>query len=74
MAYSNFTLEEVLSRFQLEKIESVGLFSEIESVTPRPDFKAELAERAILAATIGTEKARSELIVANVLFEQSLIF
>ncbi len=69
MAYSNFTLEGVLSTFQLEKVESVGLFSEIEPVAPRPHFKAELAEKAILAATIGTEKARSELIVADVLFE-----
>ena len=69
MAYSNFTLETVLSTFQLEKIESIGLFSEIEPVAPRPHFKAELAEKAILAATIGTEKARSELIVADVLFE-----
>lgn len=69
MAYSNFTLEGVLSTFQLEKIESVGLFSEIEPVVPRSHFKAELGEKAILAATIGTEKARSELIVADVLFE-----
>ena len=69
MAYSNFTLEGVLSTFQLEKIESIGLFSEIEPVTLRPHFKTELAEKASLAATIRTEKARSELIVADVLFE-----
>ncbi len=69
MAYSDFTLESVLSTFQLEKIESIGLFSEIEPVSPRPHFKSELAEKATLAATIGTEKARSELIVADVLFE-----
>lgn len=69
MAYSNFTLEGVLSTFQLKKIESIGLFSEIEPVAPRPYFKAELAKKVPLAATIGTEKARSELIVADVLFE-----
>ena len=69
MAYSNFTLEGVLSTFQLEKIESMGLFSEIEPVTLRSHFKTELAEKASLAATIRTEKARSELIVADVLFE-----
>ena len=69
MAYSNFTLEGVLSTFQLEKIESMGLFSEIEPVTLRAHFKTELAEKASLAATIRTEKARSELIVADVLFE-----
>ena len=69
MAYSNFTLEEVLSRFQLEKIESVGLFSESEPVTPRAYFTTELSKKVPLATAIGTEKARSELIVANVLFE-----
>ena len=74
MAYSNFTLETVLSTFQLEKIESVGLFSESEPVTPRPHFTAELAKKVPLAATIGTEKARSELIVADVLFELRVHF
>ncbi len=69
MAYSNFTLAEVLSTFQLETVESVGLFSQSEPVTPRPHFTAELAKKVSLAATIGTEKARSELIVADVLFE-----
>ena len=69
MAYSNFTLEEVLSRFQLEKIESVGLFSESEPVTPRAYFTSELSKKVPLATAIGTEKARSELIVADVLFE-----
>lgn len=69
MAYSDFTLEEVLSRFQLEKIESVGLFSESEPVTPRAYFTTELSKKVPLATAIGTEKARSELIVANVLFE-----
>lgn len=69
MAYSNFTLEGVLSTFELEKVESMGLFSEIEPVTLRAHFKTELAEKASLAATIRTEKARSELIVADVLFE-----
>ena len=56
MAYSNFTLEGVLSTFQLEKIESVGLFSEIEPVVPRPYFAAELAKKAPLATAINTEK------------------
>ena len=69
MAYSNFTLEGVLSTFQLEKIESVGLFSQSAPVTPRPYFTTELAKKVPLATAIGTEKARSELIVADVLFE-----
>lgn len=69
MAYSNFTLEEVRTIFQLEEAESIGLFSEIAPVAPRPHFTEELAKKVPLATAINTEKARSELIVADVLFE-----
>ena len=34
MSYSNFTLESALTTFQLEKVESAGLFSEIEPLSP----------------------------------------
>ena len=69
MAYSNFTLEAVRTTFQLETVESIGLFSEIAPVAPRPHFTKELAKKVPLATAIGTEKARSELIVADLLFE-----
>ena len=69
MAYSNFTLELVRTAFELETIGSIDLFSEIESVTPSSHFTEELRKKVPLAVAIGTEKARSELIVANVLFE-----
>ena len=69
MAYSNFTLEEVLTTFQLEIVESVDFFANIEPVTPSPDLSAALRKKVPVAAAINTEKARSELIVANVLFE-----
>ena len=69
MAYSNFTLAAVLSTFQLEKVEAVGLFSEVEAVVPSADLTTELKKKVPLATTIGTEKARSELIVANILVE-----
>lgn len=69
MAYSNFTLESVRTAFELEMIESIDLFSEIEPVTPRSHFTEELRKKVPLAVAIGTEKARSELIVAGVLFE-----
>ena len=69
MAYSNFTLESVRSAFELEIVESIDLFSEIEPVTPSSHFATELRKKVPLAVAIGTEKARSELIVANVLFE-----
>ncbi len=69
MAYINFTLETVRSEFQLEIVESAGVFSETETVAPRERFTAELEEKVQLAISIGTEKARSELIVTDVLFE-----
>lgn len=69
MAYSNFTLETVLITFQLEIVESIGLFSNVEPVTPSAALTTELEKKVPIAAAINTEKARSELIVANVLFE-----
>ena len=69
MAYSNFTLEEVLRTFQLEIVESIGIFSHIEAVSPSAELAKELEKKVPVAAAINTEKARSELIVANVLFE-----
>ena len=69
MAYSNFTLEAVVTRFQLEITESANLFSEIEPVALRSDFAADLARNVQLASAINTEKAKSELIVAPVLVE-----
>ena len=69
MAYSNFTLESVVTTFQLEMIRSIGIFAEIEPVMPSEQLTRGLAKKAPLAVAIGTEKARSELIVADVLFE-----
>ena len=69
MAYSNWTLESVVPTFQLEKVDTVGLFSEIEPVIPSEYLTTGLAKKAPLATAIGTEKARSEMIVADVLVE-----
>ena len=69
MAYSEFTLESVLPAFQLQKIDTVGLFSQVEVVPPSDHLTTALARKAALATAIGTEKARSEMIVADVLVE-----
>ena len=68
MAYSNFTLETVQKTFKLETVRSKGLFSEIEPVMPS-DLTTGLEKKAPLATAIGTEKVRSELIVADVIVE-----
>lgn len=69
MSYSHFTLETVRKDFQLETIQAIGIFSDIEPVNPRDHFTADLAKKASVAISVNTEKARSELIVADVLFE-----
>ena len=69
MSYSNFTLESVVTKFELEKTESIGIFAEIEPIPPSDYLTTGLAKKVPLAAAIGTEKARSELIVADVLVE-----
>ena len=69
MAYSNFTLETVQKEFQLETVRSIGIFSDMEPMVPSEILTIVLEKKVPVAAAIGTEKARSELIVANVLFE-----
>ena len=69
MAYSEFTLETAQKTFQLDTVQSVGIFSEIEPVPPSAYLTTGLERKASLATAIGTEKARSEMIVADVLVE-----
>ena len=69
MAYSNFTLTEVQETFHLKKVLSTGLFAEIKPVELSAYLSTVLGKKAALATAIGTEKARSELIVADILFE-----
>ena len=69
MAYSNFTLEAVRTTFGLETVESAGTFSEIAPVAPSDHLMTALSRNVPLAVAIGTEKAKSEMIVANVLIE-----
>ena len=69
MSYSNFTLPAARTAFQLEEEDIAGLFSNIEPVVPSKLLTDVLARNIPLATAIATEKAKSELIVANVLVE-----
>ena len=69
MAYSNFTLETVRKAFDIEEVGIAGLFSESEPMAPSELLTAVLARNVPLATAIGTEKAKSEMIVADVLVE-----
>lgn len=69
MAYSNFDLETVKSRFRLELVRERSLFSDAEEIEPSHLLKETLKENVPLALAIHTEKARSELIVSPILVE-----
>ena len=69
MAYSNFTLGAARKAFGLEEIDDTGIFADIEPIAPTELLTAILARKIPLATTIGTEKAKSEMIVADVLVE-----
>ena len=69
MAYRNFTLAMVRQAFNLQTVQSIGLFSQTEPVEPSETLTKALAKKAPLAIAIATEKAKSELIVSEVLFE-----
>jgi len=74
MPYSSFRLRDVKSQLGVSLIESERLFLEVEAVQISPMLRDILAEHVPLARSINTEKARSELIVANVLVEVRKIF
>ena len=69
MAYSNFTFDSVREMFALEAVQAIGIFAETEPVKSSEYLAAGLAKKAPLAVAIGTEKARSEMIVTDVLVE-----
>ena len=69
MAYSNFTLDTVLAAFDLEEVDAAGIFADIEPIAPSMLLTTVLERNVPLAFAIGTEKAKSELIVAFVLVE-----
>ena len=69
MAYSDFTIDTVQEAFQLERINAPGIFSDMAPVEPSEFLTRLLARNVWLATAIGTEKAKSEMIVAQVLIE-----
>jgi hypothetical protein len=69
VSYSKFTLKRVKQEFNLDIIESQDLFAAIEAVEISDYLRTTLNYNVPLALAISTEKARSELIIANVLLE-----
>jgi hypothetical protein len=69
MTYSNFTLAKVKGDFDLTVDETQNLFADIEAVKPSEILTVTLQEYISLATAIGTEKARSEFLIAPILTE-----
>lgn len=69
MAYSDFSLRRVKQEFNLTLVEGGRFIPEIEPILPNPYLAEFLAESIPLAIAIGSEKARSELIISPILFE-----
>ncbi|MGB3650304.1 MAG: hypothetical protein WBA41_03720 [Rivularia sp. (in: cyanobacteria)] len=69
MAYSNFTLAKVKADFGLTVDETQNLFNNIPAVEPSEILTVILQDYIPLATAIGTEKARSEFLIAPILSE-----
>ncbi|MBW4508827.1 MAG: hypothetical protein KME64_20275 [Scytonematopsis contorta HA4267-MV1] len=67
MVYSDFTLPKVQKSFNLTLDETGNLFADVKPVSPSETLKAILSDYIPLATSIGTEKARSEFLIAPVL-------
>jgi hypothetical protein len=69
MTYSDFTLKKVKSELKLQIIENQSLFTEINPIKISDYLTQTLKRNVSLALSINTEKARSELIIINILLE-----
>lgn len=68
MAYSDFKLEQVIEQFSLRQIGG-DLFKQVGEVAPSPWLVDTLSVAQRVGIQSGTEKARSEFIVAPILLE-----
>jgi hypothetical protein len=69
MAYSDFTLSKAKAAFALTSKEGSNLFANVAAVQPSICLSQTLTEFTELATLIGTEKARSEFLIAPILAE-----
>jgi hypothetical protein len=67
MAYSDFTLPQVLQTYHLRVETRLDLFAGVPDAPVRPALREALALNLPLALAINTEKARSEWLIAPVL-------
>jgi hypothetical protein len=68
MVFQQFTFPQVIEELQLTLAEA-DLFGGVPTVELRADFVGMIQDASNLASAINTEKARSEFVIAPVLFE-----
>jgi hypothetical protein len=69
MPYKDFTISEVTQKFDLTLVGDENFLPETEPVSPSAYIAEFLEESIPLAVAMGSEKARSELIISPILFE-----
>ncbi|MBF0103262.1 MAG: hypothetical protein HQK77_20370 [Desulfobacterales bacterium] len=69
MGYTDFNLKKVKTDLNLKLVEKNSVFSHIKSVEISNYLKDTLKRNVPLALAINTEKARSEMIIINILLE-----
>ncbi len=69
MSYSDFTLEQVVAEFDLNFTERVRIWNATQPTEPSPWLRETLEFNLPLAIAIGSEKARSELLIAPIILE-----
>jgi len=69
MAYSDFTLRKVKQSFGLTAVEGGRFLPEVEPIAPSAILAGLLEDTVPWAIAVGTEKAKSELIIAPTLLE-----
>ncbi len=74
MAFSDFTIEDLKQKLGIQLIEDVALFPEPPEQAISDDLRRYLSKYKPLALAIGTEKARSEYIIAPLLGELKLTY
>lgn len=69
MSYSDFTLKKVKEQLKIKVVEDRDLFSKTNEIEISDYLLTTLKYNVPLALAVGTEKFRSELIIANILLE-----
>lgn len=69
MAYNKFTINQIRKQFDITVLEEPVMFTDISAVEPSDMLRYFLKRQIPLAEAIGTEKAKSEFIIAPILSE-----